>query len=177
MQGLSEESKRIFEAVSELNCIKEYVLIGGTALALQTGHRLSEDLDFCKWPLPQKSDVDWPEINKELLSVFNSVQPDIPGFKQINFYVDKTRLSFYSNQFNRSPVTKPVKYLNNIVISDIEAIGVMKLEVMLRRSNFRDYYDIYTVLNEGILLKSIIEGAIRYSNHILKNKGYSEFHF
>ncbi len=39
MQGLSDEASRVFEPVSKLNCIKEYILIGGTALALQTGHR------------------------------------------------------------------------------------------------------------------------------------------
>jgi hypothetical protein len=60
MQGLSEETSKVFEPVSKLNCIKDYILFGGTVLALQTGHRLSEDLDFSKWPLPDKSDIDWP---------------------------------------------------------------------------------------------------------------------
>ena len=55
VQGLSDETAKVFESVSKLNCIKDFILIGGTALALQTGHRISEDLDFCKWPLPDKS--------------------------------------------------------------------------------------------------------------------------
>ncbi|MDD2726703.1 MAG: nucleotidyl transferase AbiEii/AbiGii toxin family protein, partial [Proteiniphilum sp.] len=29
-----------------MECIKPYVLCGGTALAIQIGHRESEDLDF-----------------------------------------------------------------------------------------------------------------------------------
>jgi hypothetical protein len=49
MKGLSLHSEGIFEQVSKLDCVKNYTLIGGTALALQLGHRLSEDLDFCKW--------------------------------------------------------------------------------------------------------------------------------
>jgi len=56
----------VFEQVSKLNCIKDFILIGGTALALQTGYRLSEDLDFCKWPLPGQSEIDWPPILEEL---------------------------------------------------------------------------------------------------------------
>ena len=32
-----------------LNCINGYTLIGGSALSLQIGKRLSENLDFCKW--------------------------------------------------------------------------------------------------------------------------------
>jgi len=175
MQGLSDETIRIFEPVSKLNCIKEYILIGGTALALQTGHRLSEDLDFCKWPLPGKSDIDWPQILIELSSIFNKIEPDILGFNQVNFYADNSKLSFYSNQLYRSPVREPIDFLNNIRIPDIETIGVMKLEVMLRRSNFRDYYDLYSILMEGKSLKSMITGASLYSNHILKTKDILNF--
>jgi len=175
MQGLSDETIRIFEPVSKLNCIKEYILIGGTALALQTGHRLSEDLDFCKWPLPDRSDIDWPQILKELSSVFNKIEPDILGFNQVNFYADNTKLSFYSNQIYKSPVSEPIVFMNNIKIPDIETIGVMKLEVMLRRSNFRDYYDIYSILKQGISLKSMVDKATQYSNHILKTKDILNF--
>ena len=175
MQGLSDETSKVFEPLSKLSCIKEYILIGGTALALQTGIRLSEDLDFCKWPLPDKSDIDWPQILKELSSVFSKIEPDIPGFNQVNFYADKSKLSFYSNQLYRSPVREPIVFLNNVRIPDIETIGVMKLELMLRRSNFRDYYDIYSILKEGISLKSMINRATQYSNHFLKTKDILNF--
>jgi len=43
MRGLSKHTEEIFEQISKLECIKNYTLIGGTALALQLGHRLSED--------------------------------------------------------------------------------------------------------------------------------------
>jgi predicted nucleotidyltransferase component of viral defense system len=175
MQGLSDETTRVFESVSRLNCIKDFILIGGTALALQTGHRLSEDLDFCKWPLPDKSDIDWPDILEELTSIFKSVEPDILSFNQVNFYTDKIKLSFYSNKLYKSPVLQPIVFLNNITIPDIETIGVMKLEVMLRRSSFRDYYDIFSILKEGIALNSMIRRATQYSNHILKTKDILNF--
>ena len=31
----------------------------------------------------------------------------------------------------------PVEYLNNLRLADVKSIGAMKMEVMLRRSNFR----------------------------------------
>ena len=175
MRGLSDETNKVFEPFSRLNCIKDYILIGGTALALQSGHRVSEDLDFCKWPYPGKSDIDWPQILKELSSVFSKIEPDILGFNQVNFYADNTKLSFYSNQIYKSPVSEPIVFMNNIKIPDIETIGVMKLEVMLRRSNFRDYYDIYSILKQGISLKSMVDKATQYSNHILKTKDILNF--
>lgn len=175
MQGLSDDTNEIFQSVSKLNCIKEYILIGGTALALQIGHRLSEDLDFCIWPLPGKSKIIWPQIRDELSLIFKLVEPDILGFDQVNFYADNIKLSFYSNHLYRSPVLQPINFLNNIRIPDIETIGVMKLEVMLRRSIFRDYYDIYSILKEGISLKSMINRATQYSKHILKTKDILNF--
>ncbi len=48
MSGLAPYTLRVFEAVSKLDCIKPYLLVGGTALSLQLGTRQSEDLDFMK---------------------------------------------------------------------------------------------------------------------------------
>ena len=41
MKGLSQHTEEILEQISKLECIKNYTLIGGTALALQLGHRVS----------------------------------------------------------------------------------------------------------------------------------------
>ena len=49
MKGLALHTRQVFEAVSQLECIKPYLLVGGTALSLQIGTRQSEDLDFMKW--------------------------------------------------------------------------------------------------------------------------------
>lgn len=49
MKGLALHTESVFEDVSKLECIKPYVLVGGTALSLQIGTRLSEDLDFMRW--------------------------------------------------------------------------------------------------------------------------------
>ncbi|MDE5786816.1 MAG: nucleotidyl transferase AbiEii/AbiGii toxin family protein, partial [Duncaniella sp.] len=50
------------------------------------------------------------------------------------------------------------------------SIGAMKMEVMLRRSKFRDYYDIYSLVMAGVDLKEMIEKALKYSGHKLKSK-------
>ena len=43
MKGLAPHTSQVFEAVSKLDCIKPYLLVGGTALSLQIGTRQSED--------------------------------------------------------------------------------------------------------------------------------------
>jgi hypothetical protein len=47
----------------------------------------------------------------------------------------------------------------------------MKLEVMSRRNLFRDYYDIYSILKEGISLKELVSKSSRFSQHRMKTKG------
>jgi hypothetical protein len=125
--------------------------------------------------LPEKSDINWPSVLDELKTIFKSVEPDILDFNQVNFLADKIKLSFYSNKMYRSPVKKFSVYLNNIKVPDIQTLGALKLEVMLRRSKFRDYYDLFAILREGISLKDMVGEAISYSNHILKTRDILSF--
>ncbi|MDE6348876.1 MAG: nucleotidyl transferase AbiEii/AbiGii toxin family protein [Bacteroides sp.] len=63
-----------------------------------------------------------------------------------------------------------MEYLNNLRLADVKSTGAMKMEVMMRRSNFRDYYDIYSILKSGILINDLISLALAYSGHKLKSK-------
>lgn len=178
MKGLTKNTEKIFEAVSLLNCIKDYVLIGGTAISLQLGKRLSEDLDFCKWSTNIKKDkptVDWPQIKKELETIGKIDKLDVLGFDQVNFVVDNVKISFLTKQENLSPVNTLVPILNNIKAADLDSLGSMKVELVLRRSNFRDYYDIYSLLMDGHSIKTMVEGAAKYSNHTLKTRDALSF--
>ena len=49
MKGLSKHTIPVFDFIKDLDILEDYLLVGGTALSLQINHRLSEDLDFCKW--------------------------------------------------------------------------------------------------------------------------------
>ena len=173
MQGLTNDTRKIFRAISLLPCLRSYILIGGTALSLQINKRKSEDMDFCTWTKKLKNDkptVDWPAIERELETAGKIESRDILGFDQVNYVVKGVRVTFVAKQENLSPVKKPVAILNNITAADISAIGAMKIELILRRSEFRDYYDIYSILKEGILLKDIVNTAVKYSNHRLKTR-------
>jgi len=135
------------------------------------GARESEDLDFMSWRKDrnEKREVDWPQIKKELETVGTVEKCDILDIDHVEFKVNGVKLSFYANP-NYSPVKKKVPCLNNIVLADRTAIGAMKLEVMLRRSQYRDYYDIYSLLEAGENLKEMIGLALKYSGHRLKSK-------
>ena len=171
MKGLAPHTLQVFEAVSKLDCIKSYLLVGGTALSLQMGTRQSEDLDFMKWRTSktENMEVAWFQIEKELASVGEIQHKDILDIDHVEFLVSGVKLSFYACP-KYSPVNNPVNYLNNIRLADVRSIGAMKMEVMLRRSNFRDYYDIFSILKSGVSINDLISLALSYSGHKLKSK-------
>jgi len=171
-KGLTDNIEKIIDSVSKLDCIKPYILAGGTALAIQLDHRQSEDLDFMMWceSSGQKPEVDWPQIRKELEEKVGPVDDmDLLGFDQVQFMVKGVKFSFYVSD-KKNPVTAPLDYLGNIRIADRDSILVMKLEVMLRRMKFRDYYDIYSIVKDGADLEEGIDKALKYSGFKLRKK-------
>lgn len=171
MKGLAPNTASIFESISRLECIRPYLLVGGTALAIQLGTRESEDLDFMSWRRSrnEKREVDWSQIKRELESIGNVEKCDILDIDHVEFVVDGVKISFYANP-NYSPVKSVVPCLNNIMLADKTSIGAMKMEVMLRRSKYRDYYDIYSLLEAGEDINEMISIALKYSGHRLKSK-------
>lgn len=171
MKGLAPHTRQVFEAVSRLDCIKPYLLVGGTALSLQIGTRQSEDMDFMKWRTSkaEKMEVAWYQIEKELAMIGDIQHRDILDIDHVEFLVAGVKFSFYACP-KFSPVNEPVEYLNNLRLADVKAIGAMKMEVMLRRSNFRDYYDVYSILKAGVSIHELVTLALDYSGHRLKSK-------
>ena len=171
MKGLAPHTQSVFESVSKLECLKPYLLVGGTALSLQIATRQSEDLDFMKWRTckTEKMEVAWFQIEKELATVGEIQHKDILDIDHVEFLVSGVKFSFYACP-KYSPVNNPVNYLNNIRLADVRSIGAMKMEVMLRRSNFRDYYDIFSILESGMSINDLITLALSYSGHKLKSK-------
>ncbi|MDR3056670.1 MAG: nucleotidyl transferase AbiEii/AbiGii toxin family protein [Prevotella sp.] len=171
-KGITEKMDAIIEKVAAMESIKPYILAGGTALAMQIGHRKSEDLDFMMWrkSKTEKPEVDWTAIEKELKEKIGEVESfNMLGFDQVEFVVTGVKFSFYVSD-NYCSVSESVPYLGNIRLADIYSIMAMKMEVMLRRMKMRDYYDIYAILREGYDISKGIEAALKYSQHKLSTK-------
>lgn len=172
MNGLAPQTFEVFDRITRLECIKPFVLVGGTALSLQLNKRQSEDLDFMSWKKStnDKSEVPISAIKREIESVARIDAMEIGSFGFVEFVVEGVKLSFYAAPRKRIPSMQVIPFQNNLQLADIKSIGAMKMEAMLRRSKFRDYYDIYTILNEGIDIHEMVEMALEHSGHLLKRK-------
>lgn len=172
-KSLAPHTGKVFETISKLECIKPYTLVGGTALSLQIEKRQSEDLDFTKWITKkgEKHEVDWPAIKKELESVGEIKSYEIGSLEHVTFDFEGVKLSFYAAPRKAIPSMERISYLNNLYVADIASIGAMKMETMLRRSKFRDYYDIYSILKEEVDIQQMIDAALEHSDHKLRTRG------
>ena len=80
-QVLTANIEAIIEQVAQMESIKPYTLCGGTALAIQIGHRKSEDLDFMMWRTSKtkKPEVNWNVIERELREKIGEIETsDLP---------------------------------------------------------------------------------------------------
>lgn len=172
MNGLAPKTSLLFNAITELECIKPFVLVGGTALSLQIGNRQSEDLDFMRWKqgAKDKLEIEWPTIKHELETIGTIESENIFGFDHVEFTVSGVKLSFYAAPRKQIPQMQVICYRNNLRLADIKSIGAMKMETMLRRAKYRDYYDLYSILKSGIDINEMITMALDHSSHRLKRK-------
>ncbi len=171
MNALAPHTTKIFDKATQLECIKPFFLVGGTALSLQLGTRQSEDLDFMRWRTSktERMEVPWKAIQDELSTIGEVQSTNLMDIDHVEFVVSGIKFSFYAcNRY--SPVTNPVDFVGNLRLADVPAIGAMKIEVMLRRSNFRDYYDLYSIVKSGVDLHKLVTMADSYSEHQLKIK-------
>lgn len=170
-KGLCSNTLEVFEQVSQLNCIKNLYLCGGTGISLLLQHRQSEDLDFEL--LNYRGEIkhlDLSGISNELVSVFPDCQREILGNQHIQFYVgDHVKLSFFAPQ-NRVPALHTGFTYNNLKTVDAQDALGMKLFTITVRSLYRDYYDIYSLLQAGYSFEEGLDYALKFTRHQIHSK-------
>lgn len=164
MTGLAPHTLKIYPSVASLQCIQEFHLVGGTALSLQINHRLSEDLDFCKWVSGSsvKNGISYQTIRDELNEMFSGVDCNPMSFDQVDFRVYGVKVSFFNEIGCNVPPYTPVE-IGGIRCVPVNVLCAMKIKTMFERNVFRDYYDVYCMVREGLVdFNSAIDSSIAY---------------
>ena len=152
----------LLKMVEECSFLDKYVLVGGSALALYVCHRKSEDLDFFTYDdsFDKKEIFDYIQSfeNKEVLH-----QSD----EQIDVLLDGVKVTFFNAKWK---FLKPQK-VEKFNLASLESISAMKVNVMFLRAKYRDYYDLYFLVKEGMSLKEIFE----HSQNIVEGINFKLF--
>lgn len=134
--------KKRQDLLPQLSPLKnEFYLAGGTALALQIGHRDSIDFDFFK-----TGDFDTQQQ-------FQKIKKDLNAYKltkiqeEINTLTvlvnNEIILSFFGYNYRLIKEKINEKYL---CLAAIEDIAAMKMSAILSRASNKDYIDLYFIL-------------------------------
>jgi predicted nucleotidyltransferase component of viral defense system len=152
-----------------LPVLDSFLLVGGTALALQLGHRKSIDLDlFTPTPFNGSNLLETLSSEFEIkieLEEPNMLITNIEGIK-----VDFVKMSY--------PILYPTLLVEGVQMLDLRDIAPMKLKAVAQRGSKKDFFDIYFLLNHTPLetMLALFQQKFKMHEvfHIVKSLTYFE---
>lgn len=129
--------------------LDEFYLVGGTALALQIGHRTSVDIDL--FTHINYSPLD---LNDELIETFGNIYQKTSNNRSMLFsYLNDIKVDFVNN---KTPLLYPLIIEENIRMADIRDIATLKMNAIYGRGSKKDFIDLYVLL-EKFSVEELVE--------------------
>lgn len=151
-EALTEKGTKLFPLLKNFN---SFYLAGGTALALQIGHRASVDFDLFS---PK-------DIKKELLGEIKKIFSKekisllINNAEELTVLVNSIKITFLKYPF---PVINKFAKYKELKILNIPELSATKAYTIGRRGSFKDYVDIFYVIKNGYInLAGVINLAVK----------------
>ncbi len=136
-------------------------LAGGTALALELGHRVSVDLDFFSPdPLPHELE--------ELAARVGDAHVVGREPRTLHMLVEGVQVSFFQYQY---PLIGEVTKEGGICMAAPQDIAAMKIDAASSRGSKKDFIDLYVLLHTYTLPELIAFFEQKYA-HIAYNKAH-----
>lgn len=148
--------------------ITDFVLSGGTALALQLVHRKSFDFDFFS-----SSKISNKLLEKLSQTIeINNVVVDNPD--ELTFFTkNNIKVTFLYYPFK--PSSSPIKAKNGLLYFPAKEIALQKAYVIGRRGEYRDYFDLYIIFKKSIIsLNQLIPAAKKVYGNLFDEKLFLE---
>lgn len=139
-----------------------WMLAGGTALALQLGHRFSEDLDFFRG-----QPFDGARLAERLAGA-GPVRIQSRGDNTLHVLLNKLRVSYLQAQV---PFMFPGAAYRGMTIADPRDIAVMKIVAAGGRGSRKDFIDLYFLMESGCSLENILE-LLKASHSRVEHNAY-----
>jgi len=119
--------------------LEDFILVGGTSLALQIGHRISIDLDLFT---DKKFDVsEIPGVIQHLGNIKILKQSSVI----LNLFIDEIKVDFVSYRYK---FLSPALIIDNLRLAPISDIAAMKLAAITGRGSRKDFIDLYFILKK-----------------------------
>ena len=154
IQTVQPDTLELLKAISTQPEVKELRLVGGTALALQYGHRQSVDLDFFG---------SLPEDKDELIDVVRRVgDVTVLNRSKIILQMVDNQIKVDFVDYSRYPwIDEPILGDGFVLASDKD-IAAMKINAIMGRGTRKDFIDLYVLLQHYSLTQIMVFYCQKY---------------
>src|SRR5208337_4967115 len=135
---------------------KEFVLYGGTALALRLGHRSSEDFDFFS------NHSFSPDFLRKTIPYLHDAEMSQFEDNTLTAIVDRTgpvKVSFFGGLKLNRVEDADIAQDNGIQVASLLDVAATKLATIQQRAQTRDYEDLAAIVGAGISLAEALGAA------------------
>ena len=137
---LTPESKTVFPKLAAFK--GDFYLAGGTALALQMGHRVSVDFDLFS-PNPIKK-----TLLKKVEELYDApLELLVNNSRELTLLAGRVKHTFLHYPF---PLVLPLEKADPLDLLSAREILATKAYTIGRRGSFKDYIDLYVGLSERV---------------------------
>ncbi|MBI4652985.1 nucleotidyl transferase AbiEii/AbiGii toxin family protein [Candidatus Kuenenbacteria bacterium] len=145
---LTKEQIELLSLVKKF--IKDFGLVGGTAIALQIGHRQSIDFDL--FSNKEFNNIKIKQIIKRSGYKINKTFKDEIG--QFTFFVNNAQFTFFHYPFK---INYTVCFDKISKMPSLLTLAAMKAYALGMRAKWKDYVDLYFIINKYHSIEKIVK--------------------
>jgi hypothetical protein len=145
----------------DMPSLKNFSLVGGTALSLRYGHRNSIDLD-----LFYHEKFDPESIENNLISEFGNEFSTEGGHRNFGIFAYLKGIKVDIVYFPHKPIAE-IETEDNIRMYSSKDIAAMKIQAILGRGKKKDFWDLYELLQHYSLQQIIDWHKQKYPSQML----------
>lgn len=169
LQTVKPNTLELLKSLMHKEYLNSFVLVGGTALALQMGNRESIDLD-----LFSTADFSSNEILSSLLNDYQIIVNNQLTQTLIST-INQVKVDFIKFHY---PFIRPFVIIENIRMASIEDIAAMKLDAITGRGSKKDFYDLFFLLQHYSIDELFSFYSEKYPHqttfHVIRSLSYFE---
>ncbi|MEM7371914.1 MAG: nucleotidyl transferase AbiEii/AbiGii toxin family protein [Bacteroidota bacterium] len=161
------ETLELLKELMQVPSLQNFQLVGGTALALQLGHRISVDLD-----LFSEKEFEKEAILRDVRSLgkVESIHPEL-----LMLMINEVKVDIVHYPY---PFIYPIEEIEGIRLASVKDIIAMKLSAIANRGAKKDFFDVCMLLDQYSLKEMLQFFAEKFPGinhfHVIKSLTYFE---
>jgi predicted nucleotidyltransferase component of viral defense system len=169
-ETVADDTLELLKQLQQKDYLQDFILVGGTALSLQIGHRISVDLDMFT-----SVDFDPKELKMTLEEDFSNFRVELERPNTLITTINDVKVDFIRFKYG---FAYPIIEFEKVRLANIKDIASMKLDAISGRGKKKDFFDLYFLFQHFTLKELLDLYKVKYPNvsvfHVIKSMNYFE---